>query len=171
MRISLKFNSVFSIFASAALMLISSCSQPLGSEKTNVPVIPIESSISNLLNKLPSPYDSWTKSSKTGACSIDPAITIDKNLVIRGWGVVNAVKGEVPEAFILVVRSGDVDRFLVTNLENRNDIVTRFDNPKLLRSGFAVQLPASKVKPPIRLTLLLGFQDQLFSCEHKSIIR
>jgi len=168
---SLKFNSIFSTLASAALMLIASCSQPLGSEKTSVPFISSESSKSNLLNKLPSPYDSWTKSSKTGACSIDPAITIDKNLVIRGWGVVNAVKGEVPEAFIRVVRSGDVDRFLVTNLENRNDIVTRFDNPKLLRSGFAVQLPASKVKPPIRLTLLLGFQDQLFPCEHKSTIR
>lgn len=151
-------------------MILSSCYQPLGSEKTIVPEVSSKSSNFSLLNNLPTPYNTWAKSSKIGACSIDPAIAADKNFVIRGWGIVNAGKGEVPETFILVVRSEDVDRYLVANLENRNDIVTRFENPKLLRSGFAVKLPASAVKPPIKLTLLIGFQGQLFSCEHNSII-
>lgn len=151
----------FLALASAPLLLLFSCSQPSGSEKSET----------NLLTELPSPYSQWEKAQVIGSCGIEAATSADGMLIIRGWGVINASTGEVPEAAIFTVKKDGSDRFLVANLEDRNDVASRLNNPKLLQSGFTAQISADVVKQPVTIVMLLGFQNKLFACEHKLDVR
>ena len=161
-----------SALASASLLLLASCSQPSGSDKSASPEVAPEASTSNLLTALPSPYSDWKEAQAIGSCSVEPATpSADGSLTIRGWGVINASAGEVPEAAIFTVQMNGIDRFLVADLEDRSDVATRLNNSKLLQSGFTAQLPASEVKLPITITMRLGFQNKLFACKHKLDVR
>lgn len=147
--------------ASAPLLLLLSCSQPSGSEMSE----------SNLLTALPSPYSEWETAQPIGSCGIEAVTASDGTLTVRGWGVINASTGEVPEAAIFTVNKDGSDRFLVADLEDRNDVATRLNNPKLMQSGFMAQISASEVKLPVTFAILLGFQNKLFACEHKLDVR
>lgn len=164
-----KAGMIKSAFASAMLIVLSSCtSQTAPSPKETKAAKP---AISVLTDALPSPYNTYPKLAKGGACSIDRAPDqAENNVGVSGWAIIDAKKGDVPDKIILRVESKGSVKYAIPEQTIRSDVGTYFNNPKLSKSGFVQVLPVLKSERPATISALLVFNQGIYECPTNLVI-
>ncbi len=164
--------------AAASIVTLSACSRPANVTQGNTPQPPTgessqppagESSTSTLAKELPAQYRSWARqATPLTACGFDPIRKgADGSLAVSGWGIIEAAAGVVPSGFVLQVEKNGSNFYVTPQPADRQDLVKKFNNPALARSGFTLNLAAQQVTPPFTATMIIAFDDRLFTCEYK----
>lgn len=160
------------LLAVASISSLTACSQsaaPPADQQKQETTSQAAAPASELLSELPEKYRAWPRqSAPITACGFDSIRkSADGNLVVTGWGVIEAAAGVVPESFVLKLDKGGNTFYVTTQPAERNDIADKLGNPALIRSGFTVSIKNDEMKPPFIGTMLIGFDQRLFSCEYK----
>lgn len=155
-----------SVVAIASLVL-SSCSQPFGSQSQNSVT---NSPTPTLPTSLPLEFKRWPRQSvQITACGFD-RVPLNSNGINRfsGWGIIDAKAGVVPEAFIVEFEKNGKTYYQTTAKSERRDIASKLGNPSLLSSGFNLEVKSESITPPYTAAILLAFDKRIFACEYKN---
>jgi len=127
---------------------------------------------STLASSMPEPYKGWKISSNVTACRVDPIkVLAPDHFIVTGYGIINAAKGETPEAFIVEIVKDGKSYYTTGELTERPDVMKKLNNPLLKFSGFTSALPKGAVKAPFTAKVYLGFRDKLFPCSYDAKLR
>jgi len=159
---------VGTLAALAAITSLAACSKtPTGANSQSETGAP--STATSLATEFPEKYASWARqSTQITACSFEPVRkSPNGTLDIRGWGIIDAAAGVVPEAFILKIEKDGSEFYPEVQPQERPDLATKFGKPALSRSGFKVALTPGQIQPPFTGTMIIAFDKRLFNCEYK----